>query len=56
MNNKRTYHITDFAEKIDKYLNLNRKRKMGHESDGDTNPNWHTWNSLQRLKERIGNQ
>ena len=41
------------SEKIDKYFNLAKKTEkiVKHESDGDTNCNWYTWNgSLKRLE------
>ena len=43
-------------EKRDKYLNLARElnKTMEHESDGDTNCNWYTWNDSQRLGKRTG--
>ena len=38
-------------EKIDKYLDLARelKKNMEHESDGDSNCNWGTQHSVQRI-------
>ena len=38
-------------EKRDKYLDLARelKKAVEREGDDDTNTNWHTWNSPQRL-------
>ena len=37
-------------EKRDKYLDLAREFKiMKHESDGDTNCNWWTWNNPQNI-------
>ena len=44
------------SENRDKYLDLARKLKktMEHESDGDTNSNWCTRNSRQRMDKRTG--
>ena len=64
--NKRTCQIVDFAvpadhsklkgsKKKDKYLDLARelKKTVEHESDGDTNCNWCSWYSNQRIGTRM---
>ena len=67
-NKKRTYWIVNFAvpadhrvnlkeiEKKDKYLDLARelKKTVEHESDGDTNCNWCSWYSHQRIDKGTG--
>ena len=69
--NKRTYKIVDFAvmadhgvklkesEKRDKYLALAREQKKKHESEDNTNCNWCSWYSHQRIStrnEKLGNK
>ena len=49
------------SKKRDKYLDLARglKKTLEHESDGDTNYNWCTWNNSKRIDKetrRLGNK
>ena len=44
------------SEKVEKYLDTAREflKNLEHESDGDTNCIWYTWNSSQEIKKGIG--
>ena len=68
-NNKRTYSIMDFAIPADHPVKIKKKKRkkrqllrpcqrtekaVEHETDGDTNCNWCTWNGPQRIGKRTG--